>query len=138
MTQKNLLNYHIRTLQTQSYQRKLMCKTTVVTSAQNNLALFCSLVSVQFCCLLLTWGSLVFTCGNKVCSLLHLRFYGRDFLILLLLLLIIIIISAYLILAKEQYIKGHDRVRPQLHINICKETGVKLDKNTDMNMCQYQ
>jgi len=32
------------------------------------------------------------------------------------------------ILAKEQYIKWHDRVCAQLHFNICKETGVQLDK----------
>jgi hypothetical protein len=38
------------------------------------------------------------------------------------------IISACLILAKEQYIKTHDRVCAQLHFNICKEPGVKLDK----------
>jgi adenosylcobinamide amidohydrolase len=38
------------------------------------------------------------------------------------------IISACPILAKEQYIKRHDRVCAQLHFNICKETGVKLDK----------
>jgi excinuclease UvrABC nuclease subunit len=38
------------------------------------------------------------------------------------------IISACPILAKEQYIKRHDRVCAQLHLNICKETGVKLDK----------
>jgi hypothetical protein len=31
------------------------------------------------------------------------------------------------ILAKEQYIKRHDRVCTQLHFNICKELGVKLD-----------
>jgi len=31
-------------------------------------------------------------------------------------------------LAKEQYIKGHDRVCAQLHFNICKETGVQMDK----------
>jgi len=30
--------------------------------------------------------------------------------------------------AKEQYIKRHDRVSAQLHFNICKETGVQLDK----------
>jgi hypothetical protein len=29
--------------------------------------------------------------------------------------------------AKEKYIKRHDRVCAQLHFNICKETGVKLD-----------
>ena len=44
------------------------------------------------------------------------------------------IISACPILAKEQYIKRHDRVCAQLHFNICKETGVQLEKNTDMNM----
>jgi hypothetical protein len=38
------------------------------------------------------------------------------------------IISACPILAKEQYIKRHDRVSAQLHFNICKETGVQLDK----------
>jgi len=38
------------------------------------------------------------------------------------------IISACLILAKEQYIKRHDKVCAQLHFNICKETGVQLDK----------
>jgi hypothetical protein len=37
------------------------------------------------------------------------------------------IISACLILAKEQYIKRHDRVCAQLHFNICKETAVQLD-----------
>jgi septation ring formation regulator EzrA len=37
------------------------------------------------------------------------------------------IISACPILAKEQYIKIHDRVGIQLHFNICKETGVQLD-----------
>ena len=31
-------------------------------------------------------------------------------------------------MAKEQYIKRHDRVSAQLHFNICKETGVQLDK----------
>jgi hypothetical protein len=35
--------------------------------------------------------------------------------------------SACPILAKEQYIKQHDRVCSQLHFNICKELGVKLD-----------
>jgi hypothetical protein len=38
------------------------------------------------------------------------------------------IISACPILAKEQYIKRHDRESAQLHFNICKETGVQLDK----------
>jgi len=37
------------------------------------------------------------------------------------------IISACPILAKEQYIKRHDRVCAHLHFNICKETGVKAD-----------
>ena len=36
------------------------------------------------------------------------------------------IISACPILAKEQYIKRHDRVSAQLHFNICKDRGVKL------------
>jgi hypothetical protein len=31
------------------------------------------------------------------------------------------------ILAKEQYIKRHDRVCAQIHVNICKGIGVKLD-----------
>jgi hypothetical protein len=34
------------------------------------------------------------------------------------------IISVCPILAKEQYIKRHDKVCAQLHFNICKETGV--------------
>jgi len=38
------------------------------------------------------------------------------------------ITSACPILAKEQYIKRHDRMCAQLHFNICKETGVQLDK----------
>ena len=38
------------------------------------------------------------------------------------------IISACPILAKEQYIKRHDRVCAQLHFNICKETGIQLDQ----------
>ena len=29
---------------------------------------------------------------------------------------------------KKQYIKRHDRVCAQLHFNICKETGVQLDR----------
>jgi transposase len=49
------------------------------------------------------------------------------------------IISACPILAKEQYIKRHDRVSAQLHFNICKETRVQLDKkNTGINMYQNQ
>jgi hypothetical protein len=38
------------------------------------------------------------------------------------------IISACPILAKEQYIKRHDRMNAQLHFKICKETGVQLKK----------
>jgi hypothetical protein len=38
------------------------------------------------------------------------------------------IISACPILANKQYTKGPDRVCAELHFNICKETGVKLDK----------
>ena len=38
------------------------------------------------------------------------------------------IISACLILAKEQYVKRHDKVSAQIHFNIYKETGVQLDK----------
>jgi hypothetical protein len=37
-------------------------------------------------------------------------------------------VSACPILAKEQYIKRHNRVSAQLHFNICKETGIQLDK----------
>ena len=36
--------------------------------------------------------------------------------------------SACQILAKEQYVKWHDKVSAQIHCNICKETGEKLDK----------
>jgi len=38
------------------------------------------------------------------------------------------ITSSCPILAKERYIKRHDRVCAQLHLDICKETGVQLDK----------
>ena len=38
-------------------------------------------------------------------------------------------------LAKEQYIKTHDRVCAQLHFNICKKTGVKLDKKKLVRTC---
>jgi hypothetical protein len=37
------------------------------------------------------------------------------------------VVSACPILANEQYVKRHDRVCAQLHFNICKEIGVKLD-----------
>ena len=36
--------------------------------------------------------------------------------------------SACPILAKEEYVKRHDKVSVQIHFNICKETGVQLDK----------
>ena len=38
------------------------------------------------------------------------------------------IISACPILAKEEYVKRHDKVSAQIHFNICKEIGVQLDK----------
>ena len=38
------------------------------------------------------------------------------------------IISACPILAKEQYIKRCDKVCAHLHFNLCKKTGVQLDK----------
>jgi hypothetical protein len=40
------------------------------------------------------------------------------------------VISTSPILAKEQYIERHDSVCAQLYFNICKETGVQLDKKT--------
>jgi hypothetical protein len=48
------------------------------------------------------------------------------------------IISACLMLAKEQYIKRHDRVCAQIHFNTCKGTGVQLAKNTGKNMSKNQ
>jgi hypothetical protein len=36
------------------------------------------------------------------------------------------IITACPILAKQQYVKRHNRVCGQLHFNVCKETGVQL------------
>jgi hypothetical protein len=39
-----------------------------------------------------------------------------------------IIIIIIIIIIIEQYIKRHDRVCAQLHLNICKETGVQLAK----------
>jgi hypothetical protein len=44
------------------------------------------------------------------------------------------IISECPILAKEQYVKRHDKVSAQIHFNICKEIGVQLDKNTGTKM----
>ena len=40
------------------------------------------------------------------------------------------IILACPILVKEQYIKRHVTVCAQLHFNVCKETGVQVDKKT--------
>jgi len=37
-------------------------------------------------------------------------------------------IIACQMLAKEQYIKRHDKVCAQLQFSICKETGVRLDE----------
>ena len=37
------------------------------------------------------------------------------------------IISACPVLAKNQYIKRHDRVCAELYFNVCKEIGVILD-----------
>jgi septation ring formation regulator EzrA len=48
------------------------------------------------------------------------------------------IISACPILAKEQYVKRHDKVSAQIHFNISKEIGVQLDKNTGTNIHQNQ
>ena len=45
------------------------------------------------------------------------------------------IISACPILAKEQYVQRHDEVSAQIHFNICKEIGVKLDKKTLVRTC---
>ena len=39
------------------------------------------------------------------------------------------IISACPLLAKEQYVKRHDKVSGQTYFNTCKETGVQLEKN---------
>ena len=38
------------------------------------------------------------------------------------------VISACPILAKEQYVRQHDKVSVQIHFNICKEIGVQLDQ----------
>jgi len=45
------------------------------------------------------------------------------------------IISACPILAKEQYVKQHDKVSAHIHFNICKEIGVQLDKKTLVRTC---
>jgi hypothetical protein len=37
------------------------------------------------------------------------------------------------ILTKEQYIKRHDRVRDEVHFNICKEIGVEQTDRTIRN-----
>jgi len=48
------------------------------------------------------------------------------------------IISACPILAKEEYVKWHDKVSVQIHFNICKEIGCNWTRNTGMNMYQTQ
>jgi hypothetical protein len=48
------------------------------------------------------------------------------------------IISACPILAKEQYIKIHDRVCAQLHYNIVRKQEYNWTKNTGTNMYQNQ
>jgi len=48
------------------------------------------------------------------------------------------IISACSVLAKEQYIKRHDRVSAQLHLDVCKTQGYKWTRNTGTNMYQNQ
>jgi len=40
------------------------------------------------------------------------------------------IISVCPVLAKEQYTKRHDLVCAQLHFNLCKEIGLKLDNKS--------
>jgi hypothetical protein len=48
------------------------------------------------------------------------------------------IMSACPILAKEQCIKRHDRGSVELHFNICKEIGVKLNNEHWYDYAQYQ
>jgi len=48
------------------------------------------------------------------------------------------IISACPRLAKEEYVKWHDKVSAQIHFNICTEIGVQLDENTATNLYQTQ
>jgi hypothetical protein len=45
------------------------------------------------------------------------------------------ITSACQILAKEQYVKRHDKVRAKIHFNICKEIGVQLEQKTLVRTC---
>jgi len=45
------------------------------------------------------------------------------------------IISACPILAKEEYVKWHDKLSAQILFNICKEIGVQLDKKTLVRTC---
>ena len=48
------------------------------------------------------------------------------------------IISACPVLAKEQYIKRHDRVCAQLHFKYARKQWYNWTKNTGLNMCQNQ
>jgi len=45
------------------------------------------------------------------------------------------IISACPVLAKEQYVKRHDKVSAQIHFNKCKEIVVQLDKKPLVRTC---
>ena len=46
----------------------------------------------------------------------------------IIIIIIVIVISTCPILAKEQYIKRHDRLCAELLFNTCKKTEVQLDK----------
>jgi hypothetical protein len=46
------------------------------------------------------------------------------------------IISACPVLAKEEYIKRHDRAYTQLRFTLCKETGVNLDKELEPELAE--
>jgi len=59
----------------------------------------------------------------------HSQLFKSSINVIIIIIIINHIISACPTLAKEKYIKRHDRVCAQLHFNVCKETGVKLDTN---------
>ena len=44
--------------------------------------------------------------------------------------------SARPVLAKEQYVKRHDRVCAELRLNVCKEMVLNLTTNTGMTVYQ--